>query len=63
MRLARNVARMGELRSAYNILVGKPEGRRPLERYRCRWEDKIKMDLTEIVWKGVYWMHLAKNRD
>jgi hypothetical protein len=45
MRLAGHVARMGEVRSAYNILVGRPEGRRPLGRPRRRWEDNIKMDL------------------
>jgi hypothetical protein len=45
MRWARHVAHMGEVRSAYNILVGRPEGRRPLGRPRCRWEDNIKMDL------------------
>jgi hypothetical protein len=47
MRWAGHVARMGEVRGAYNILVGRPDGRRP----RCRWEDNIKMDLTENkVW-------------
>jgi hypothetical protein len=45
---AGHVARMGEVRGAYNILVGKPEGRRPLGRPMCRWEDNIKMDLGEI---------------
>jgi hypothetical protein len=39
---------MGEMRTAYNILVGKPEGKRPLGRPRCRWEDNIRMDLREI---------------
>jgi hypothetical protein len=41
---------MGEKRGAYRALVGKPEGRRPLERPRCRWEDNIKMDLREVGW-------------
>jgi hypothetical protein len=45
MRWAGHVACMGEVRGAYNILVGRPEGRRPLRRPRCRWEDNIKMDL------------------
>jgi hypothetical protein len=45
MRWAAHVARMGEVRGAYNILVGKPGGRRPLGRPRCRWEDNIRMDL------------------
>jgi hypothetical protein len=48
MRWAGHVAPMGEVRGDYNILVGKPEGRRPLERPRRRWEDNIKMDLREI---------------
>jgi hypothetical protein len=43
--------------------VGKPEGRRSLERPRRRWEDGIKMDLREIDWGGVEWIHLAKDRD
>jgi hypothetical protein len=47
-------ARMGETRNAYNILVGKPEGKRPLRRPRRRWEDNIRMELREeIVWEGV----------
>jgi hypothetical protein len=50
MRWARHVARMGEGRGAYRILVGRPEGRRPLGRPRCRWEDDIKMDLQEVGW-------------
>jgi hypothetical protein len=48
MRWAGYVARMGEVKGAYNILVGRPEGRRPLGRPRRRWEDNIKMDLREI---------------
>jgi hypothetical protein len=43
---------MGKMRNAYNILVGKPEGQRPLGRHRCIWEDNIRMDLREI-WLGV----------
>jgi hypothetical protein len=53
MRWAGHVARMGEVRSAYNILVGRPEGRRPLGRHRRRWEDNIKMDLREIGFEDV----------
>jgi hypothetical protein len=49
---------MGEVRGAYNILVGRPEGRRPLGRPRRRWEDNIKMDLGDVDW-----IHLAQNRD
>jgi hypothetical protein len=47
MRWAGHVARIGEVRAAYSILVRRPEGRRPLGRPRCRWVDKIKMDLRE----------------
>jgi hypothetical protein len=47
----------------YNILVGKPEGKRPLGRPRRRWEDNIRNDLREIVWEGVDWMHLDQHRD
>jgi hypothetical protein len=48
MRWAGHVVHMGEVRGAYNMLVGRPERRRPLGRPRCRWEDNIKMDLREI---------------
>jgi hypothetical protein len=54
---------MGEKRNAYRILVGKPEGRRPLGRPRRRWVDNIKMDLTEIGWDGMDWVDLAQDRD
>jgi hypothetical protein len=57
------VARVGEERSVYKVLMGKPEGRRPLERLRRRWEDGIRMDLREIVWGSVDWIQLARNRD
>jgi hypothetical protein len=64
MRWAGHVARMGEGRNVYRVLVGKPEGKRPLERRRHRWEDGIKMDLWEIGWGGgVEWIHLAQDRD
>jgi hypothetical protein len=49
--------------NAYNILIGKPEGKRPLGRPRRRREDNIRMDLTEVGWRGVDWMHLVQNRD
>jgi hypothetical protein len=52
MRWAGHVARMGEGRNVYRVLVGKPEGKRPLERPRRRWEDGIRMDLEEIGWGG-----------
>jgi hypothetical protein len=53
MRWAGYVARMGEMRNAYRILVGMPEGKTPLGRPRRRWEDNIKMDLREIGWGGM----------
>jgi hypothetical protein len=53
----------GEKRSAYRILVGKPEGKRLLGRPRRRWEDNIKKDLREIGWDGVHWIDLALDRE
>jgi hypothetical protein len=53
----------GELRAAYNILVGRPEGRRPLRRPRHRWEDNIRMDLRETEFGDLDWIHLAQDRD
>jgi hypothetical protein len=53
----------GEKRNEYRILVGKPEGKRPLGKYRRRREDNIKMDLREIEWRGMEWIDLAQNRD
>jgi hypothetical protein len=50
---------MGEKRNEYRLLVGKPEGKRPLGRPRCRWIDKIKMDLLEIGLNVVDWIGLA----
>jgi hypothetical protein len=63
MTWAGHIARMGEKRNAYRILVGKPEGKRPLGRPTRRWVDNIKMDLTEIGWDGMDWIDLAQNRD
>jgi hypothetical protein len=48
---------------AYRMLVGKPEGKRPLGRPRRRWVDNIKMDLREIGWDGMDWIDLAQDRD
>jgi hypothetical protein len=61
MRWAGHVARMGEGRGAYRIFVGLPEGKRPLERPRRRWEDNIKMDLQDVGW-GMDWIDMAQNR-
>jgi hypothetical protein len=62
MRWAAHVALMGEVRGAYNIFVGRPEGRRLLGRPRRRWEDNIKMALGEIGFGDVDWIHLAQDR-
>jgi len=54
---------MGERRGVYKVLVGKPEGKKPLVRPRCRWEDNIKMDLQEgggvEVWTGLSWLRIG----
>ena len=57
------MARMGERNGVYRVLVGKPEGKRPLERPRRRWEDNIKMDLQEVGYGGMDWIELAQDRD
>jgi hypothetical protein len=62
MRWAGHVARMGRGRGAYRVLVGRPEGKRPLGRPRRRWEDNIKMDLREIGIDGANWIQLAQDR-
>jgi hypothetical protein len=61
MRLAGHVARMEEERSVYRLLVGKPEGKRPLGRPRRRWEDNIKMELQKVRGGRWDWMELAQN--
>jgi hypothetical protein len=62
MRWAGHVARMGEKRGSYRILVGRPQGRRPLWRPRRRWEDNIQMDLQAVGW-GMDWFELAQDGD
>jgi hypothetical protein len=62
MRWAGHLARMGEKRNAYSLLVGNPEGRRPLGRARRRWLDNIRMDLVEVGWGDVDWIGLARDR-
>jgi hypothetical protein len=56
------MARMGERRGAYRVLVGRPEGKRPLGRSMRSWEDNIKMDLREIGIDGANWIRLAQDR-
>jgi len=54
---------MGERKGVYRVLVGKPEGKRPLGRLRPRWEDTIKIDLQEVGCGGVDWIKLAQDRN
>jgi hypothetical protein len=54
---------MGEKRNAYRLLVGKPDGKRPLGRPRRRWVDNIRMDLGEVEWGDVDWIGLAQDRN
>jgi hypothetical protein len=61
-RWAVHVAQMGEKRNVYRLLVGKPEGKRPLGRPKCRWIDNTKMDLLEIGLNVVDWTCLAQDR-
>jgi hypothetical protein len=62
MRWAGYVAHMGEGRGVYRVFVGRPEGKRPLGRPMCRWEDYIKIDLREVEIDGVNWIQLAQYR-
>jgi hypothetical protein len=59
MRWVEHVTPMGEIRNAYKILVGNPGGKRPFGTPRYRWEGNIRMDLREVGWECVDWMHLA----
>jgi hypothetical protein len=63
IRWAGHVACVGEERNVYKVLMTKPEGKRPLGRPRCKWEDGIRMDLGEIGWGSVEWIQLAQDRD
>jgi len=54
---------MGERRGVFRVLVGNPEGRRPLGRPSLRWEDNIKMDLQEVGYGSMDWIYLARDRD
>jgi hypothetical protein len=60
---AGHVARLGETRNTYRILMGRPEGKRPLGRTRRRWMDNIKMDLREICCDSMDWIDLAQDRE
>jgi hypothetical protein len=62
MRWEEHAVRMKK-RNAYRILVGKPEGKIPLGRHKCRWGDNIKMELREIGWGDVDWIHVDQDRD
>jgi len=62
MRWAGHVARMEDGRGVCRVMVGKPEGKRPLWRPRCRWEDNIKMDLQDVECGGLDWIELAQDR-
>jgi hypothetical protein len=59
---AGHVARIREKRNVYRLLVGKPEGRRPLGKPRCKWLDNIRMDLVEVGWGDVDWIALPQDR-
>ena len=63
MRWAGHVARMGERKGVCRVLMGKPEGKRPVGRPRRRWEDNIKMDLQEVECGGMDWIEVAQDRD
>jgi hypothetical protein len=63
MRYVGHVARMGEKKNAYRLLVGKSEGKRPLGRPRRRWVDNITMDLGEVGWSDVDWIGLVQDRN
>ena len=63
MKWAGHVARTGERRVVYRVLMGKLDGKRPLGRPRRRWEDNIKVDLQEVECGGMDWIELAQNRD
>jgi hypothetical protein len=63
MRWAGYVVRMGEKRNAYTILLGRPEGSRPLGRPRRSWVGNIQIDLREIGWDGVHWIDMAQYKD
>jgi hypothetical protein len=62
MKWAGHVARMGEERKVYKVLVGKPKGKTPLGRPRSKWEEEIRLGFRETGWGGVEWIQLAQDR-
>jgi hypothetical protein len=62
MRWAEHVSRVGKERNEHRIFVGKPEGKRPLRRTRCRWKDNTEMDLRETEWGGMDWIDLVQDK-
>jgi hypothetical protein len=63
MRWVGHVACMGDRRGAYQILVGRPEGNKPLGKLRHKWKDNIRLDLQEVGWGGIDWIYLSQDRD
>jgi hypothetical protein len=63
MKWVEQLARMGEKRNSYRILIGKPEEKRPLGRPKRRWVDNIEKNPIEIGWDGMSWINLAQDRD
>jgi hypothetical protein len=61
--MGRYVAHLLEIRYAYKIFIGKPEGKRQLIRLKHRWEDSVRMDLLVIWWEVVDWIHVVQDRD
>jgi hypothetical protein len=59
---AGHVSRVGYKRGAYRILVGRPDGKRPLEKPRRRWENNTKVDLQKVEWGGIEWIYMAQDR-
>ena len=57
------MARMGDRRCAYRVLVGRRDGKRPRGRHRNRWDNYIKMEIQEMCWGGMDWIYLAQDRD
>jgi hypothetical protein len=63
MKLSRHVAATGDKSGAYMVLMGRPEGKRPLKRRRRRWDDTIKLNLKDVGWGGMDWIDLTEGRN